>query len=416
MIGQAVALLGIFVAGVLVARTLGPKSFGMYSTAFALGSLIVGGGTVGIPLLILRRAAEGDLDRRILRKAALLLVCFLAVAIVVTIGIAAALFGGLEGAFAGSAAALFFASNNFASLGRYVHVGRRSYFRSAATDICAGTLFPVLTYAALKLNFGVDGSLIAIATACCISCSIAWTRLPSLEPDGEPTHLSVRDGMSFNMFGLVSGGYGRIDTVTMLAVAGSGAAGYYSAAYRILGPFTLLRNATTIFYFSRLSAYCEDKDRWLSVRKRARVIVTVTGVSGMAIFFAAAPSIIHAIYGSHYDQSIGPARVLLLSIVPWSFYILEPTNLASVHLELRATAATTLGLIVDFFLVIALGRHFGPIGGAWAWVISESAILIALKIASRRISDRVPLAASDTAQPLCVPDLDGVVSPPRTVI
>jgi O-antigen/teichoic acid export membrane protein len=399
VVGQAFALLGMFVTGILLARRLGPANYGLYSGAFALGSLTVGAATAGVPLLMLRRTSKADIDAQILRRAVFLLIFSLGIAIVATTAISAALLGGRRGAFVGAASGIFFAANNFATLGQYIQIGRRRYGRSAATDMAAGTLFPILTYGALKLHAGADGSFLAIAAACAFSCLIAWSRLPNLNFDGKPSPFRIRDSVSLSAFGLMNGGYGRIDTPTLLAVAGTSAAGYYSAAYRLLGPFTLLGTAVGTFYFSRISAYSGDRTRWTRVRKRGSFLLAATAIGGTTLMFAFAPLIVHFVYGSSYQESIGPARILLLSIVPWSLYRFRPADLASVHLELRATVVLGLGLLVDFLLVVGLGKRFGPTGAAWAWVISESFIFLALTFASWRIADRVG-PSSDVGHPI----------------
>jgi O-antigen/teichoic acid export membrane protein len=282
-VGQAFALLGMFASGVLVARALQPSSYGLYAAAFSLGSLTVGGATAGVPILILRRASEADLDRALLQRALVLLIVSLAVAVSITSAIGAGLFGGARGAIAGAAAGLFFATNNLATLGQYVQIGRRRYHRSAATDITAGTLFPILSYSAIKLHAGVDGCLIAIAFACAISCSVAWTRLPNLEFDGVRSPLQFRDSLSLGAFGLMNGSYGRIDTPTLLAVAGAAAAGFYSAAYRLLGPFALIGTAFGTFYFARISEQSGNSPRWNHLRSRGSFLFAVSSIGSTAV-------------------------------------------------------------------------------------------------------------------------------------
>lgn len=397
LVGRAFPQLGIFVAGVMVARDEGPRSYGLYSAAFALGSVIVGGGTAGLPILLLRRASEGDLDRPTLRRALRLQVRFSIVTIAFAALLGVAVLGGVRGARASVAAGFFFAANGVANLGQSVQSGRRRYHRAAATDAAAGTLFPILTYAALELNAGVNGALVAIAIACAISCAIAWTGLPDLEFDRESSRLRALDGISFNAFGLVHAGYGRIDTVMLAIVAGSAAAGYYSAGYRLLGPFHLIGGAFVTVYFSRLCEYSGNRERWTRVRRGGTLLLATIAIAGAAVLFLAAPQVIDLFYGSRYEDSVGPARILLLSIVPWALWWPKPSELASVHLERRVTAALGFGLALDFLLVAAVGSRFGATGAAWAWLGSESAVLIALSLMSRHIAERVGSSADAEA-------------------
>ena len=146
VVGSTFLQVGIFGAGLLVARSEGPRSFGLYSAAFALGSAIVGGATAGLPLLVLRRASVEDLDHGVLRRAARLQLALVLPAVMTTALIGAAVLGGANGAVAGGAGGLLFAIINVTRLGQNVHSGRRQYRRAAAADVVAGTLFPVLTY------------------------------------------------------------------------------------------------------------------------------------------------------------------------------------------------------------------------------------------------------------------------------
>lgn len=388
-IGQAFSLFGIFLSGVLIARAFGPRTFGTYSAAFALGSLIVGGSAAGMPILILRRTSEGDIDRRTLGKALRLLLGYLVLTLAITGSLGIVLFGGGEGAIIATSAGLFFAFNNIASLGQYVHVGCRRYPRAACVGVVSGTLFPVFTFLSIRLHAGIAWCLISISIASGVSCLVAWTKLPKLEFGKIPSALRARDSLALNGYALLNGGYGRIDTVILLAVAGSGAAGNYSAAYRLLGPFSLISAAFAPVYFSRLSEYNHDPEAWSRVRRHGSFLFGTVSIIGMVTLFIFLPFTIHFLYGPHYGLSVGPAKILMLSLVPWALYYLKPAALASVHLETRATIALGLGLIVDFLLVIVFGRRFGATGAAWAWVASESVMYLVLRIMSRNIVNKV---------------------------
>lgn len=388
-VGQAFSLFGIFVAGLIVARQFGPQSYGRYAAAFALSSLTVGGATVGIPTLVLRRSSEGNLDHKVLRRALWILIGFCAIALLGTAGISVLALGGLKGMYASLAAWLFFSANSISSLGQYVHAGRQNYSRAALTNVVAGFLFPVFTYTALKFHSGVDGALLAIALASAASSGIAWTRLPLLESDHESPPLKVRESISFSFLGLVNAGYGRIDTVVLSIVAGSSAAGYYAASYRLLGPFDLLGLSFGIYYFSRVSAHNTDIERWSAVRtKGVRAFIAVSFI-GVAILLFITPQVIRLFYGPNFNQSIGTARILMLSVIPWSLYWLKRFDLASVHRESWAAYAVGFGLLLDFFLVLVFGRYFGPDGAAWSWVISESAMYVTLWFMCRRITENI---------------------------
>ena len=295
--------LGIFLAGVLVARSEGVRSFGLYSAAFALGSLTVGGATAGLPILLFRRSAERDICPRILRRAVGLQILFSVPAVVLTAAVGTALFRGLDGALAGGAAGLFFAANNLATLGQNVQSGRRRYHRAAATDVVAGALFPVLTLGALALGTGIVGGLLAVAVACAFSCAVAWTGCP-ISTFGRPAvaPFGALDGLSFSVLGLVKAGYGRVDAVRWRSSPARAAAGHYSAAYRLLGPFDLvgggLRDCVLL---PRVGV--PHRSRAMAEGAAARdAQLAAIGIAGMAVLFVAAPGVIDLFYGPRYES------------------------------------------------------------------------------------------------------------------
>ena len=99
-----------------------------------------------------------------------------------------------------------------------------------------------------------------------------------------------------------------------------------------------------------------------------------------------APLLIRLIYGAGFAPSVGPARVLLLSVLPWALYWPYANALNAAHREKRIRFLVGLGLVIDFILVWTVGGHFGAIGAAWAWVISESFILGGLALSSRKLA------------------------------
>lgn len=388
VVGSASLQAGIFLAGVIVARAEDPGAFGLYSAALALASLAVGGVAAGMPILMLRRSAQSDVDRRTLRRAVLLQLGVSGLAAVATAAVGGVIFGGWRGAAVSGAAALFFTVNHVATLGQCVQSGRRRYRRAAGADVVAGLLFPVTTAAALATGLGIVGALLGAAVACAVSCAVAWTGLPDLDLTAEPTPLRARDGLSFSLLGFVKAGYGRLDVVTLGSVAGRATAGYYAAAYRLLGPFQLVGTAVNTVYFARLSELADDVERWRAVRRRATRTFVALALAGAAVLIVLAPAVIAAFYGERYESSAGAARVLLLSVAPWSLYCLKLSEMASIGYERRATAAVAAGLVVNVVLVATVGRRFGATGAAWAWVASESAMLLVLTALGRRAVDR----------------------------
>lgn len=398
--GHGVTQAGIFLAGIIVARAEDPAAFGLYSAALALAAVIVGGVAAGLPILMIRRAAQSDVDRATLRRAVRLQTWLSLVAAAATTLVGGLLLGGRSGALASGAAAIFFGVNHLVTLGQSVLSGLGRYGRAAATDVVAGALFPLFTAVAVGLETGIVGALVAVAAACGISGFVAWTSLPDLVFGTNPAPLRARDGLSFGLLGLAKAGYGRLDTVALGAIAGSAPAGHYAAAYRLLGPFQLLGRAVSTVYFSRMSQLADDPARWRDLRRRTTTVFVATTVAGAAALALLAPWLIRLFYGPQYEASVGPAQVLLLSVLPWSLYWLQLSELASIRRERLVTVALTVGLVTNGLVVAAVSRRHGALGAAWAWLASESAMLLVLTIVRRKVtSDVRPHLAGEAGGP-----------------
>lgn len=389
LIGRSFPLLGIFLTGILVARNVGPSDYGRYSAAYAIGSLTVAGVTSGLPLLVIRRAAEDNLSLAMLYRSAHLQGALSAPAVALAAVLGAGILRGTEGAIYGLAAGLGAATNAFGTLGQGVHTAKRHYGRTAATDVVAGSLFPSLTLAALSLHLGALGALFALALAGAISCGIAWTHLPTLDPTGSVPPLRIFDGIPLAVLGIVNAAYARTDAATLIIVAGSMSTGYYSAAYRLLGPFSLIGSAFATMYFSRLSEAHNDGDLRRRIRRVGSGGLALGCLLIAAVLFILAPNIIRGLYGSGYDGAIQPARILLVSVIPWLLYFPKASELTSQHLEKGVAIALAIGFMVDTGLVAGLGHQFGASGAAWAWVASELVMVAGLYYVSHRGSLRV---------------------------
>lgn len=385
---RGVQQFGILVAGAFVARVEGPANYGLYAAAFSIGSLLVGGPTSGLPVLLLRRASEEDLDRRAVRRALNLQMTVACCASIAAALVGTAVFRSVSGAVASVAAGLGFACLSIALLGANVQSGRRHFGRAAASDLTAGLMFPTLTGVALGVGLGVSGALFAIAAAGLLASIPVWRDQSELGPTGESSPLRVTHALPFVALGILNAGYGRIDVVVLEMVRSSEEVGMYAAAYRMLGPLGLLGSAFGTVYFSNLSQADQNSEDWSRRRRGGAAVFLGVALVFLVALEASAPLVIRLVYGSNYASSVGPARVLLLSVIPWALYWPHANALNAAHLERMFSAILSLGLVVDVALVWIIARGFGAIGAAWAWVLSETVIMIGVAVASRGIVDR----------------------------
>ena len=387
LLGRACPLGGIFATGVLVARALGPRSYGLYSAAFALGALTASGTTAGLPVLMMRRAAQRDIDSLTQKRAAVIQLGYSVSASVLATVLGVVIFGGYFGASAGLLAGAGAAANNFATVAQSIHAGYRSYNRAVATDVTAGLLCPTLTVAALYLHTGIIGSLAALLLAFSFSCVVAWMRLPEGLPRGEASHLGSFEALPLTIIGALNGAYARVDAVVLVIVAGGTVTGLYSAAYRLLGPFALLGSVFVTMFLTRLSEVASDPARWSRLKRLGTVALVISTGLLVGVLVVLAPLLLRLFFGNGYVDAVTSSRLLLLSAIPWACYTPMASALVSKHLEKRVSVALLLGLGADIVLVFLLGHRFGAVGAAGAWLVSESAMffgLLALTGSTRR--------------------------------
>lgn len=383
---RALQQAGIFAAGVLIARDAGPRTYGLYSAAFALASVVVGGTTSGLPVLVLRTAAEDGLRRRTLRLMLRAQAGLSALAVAVTSLIGLVALGGPGGFRAAAAAGLAFTAFSVALMGANVQSGNGRFGRAAASDATSGLLFPLVTYAAIRAHLGVGGALAALALAGLAAIIPAWTHMPPLSPAQPGPALRLRAAVPFVALGALNAGYGRIDTVILEVVARRATVGYYAAAYRLMGPLNLLGSAFGTVYFARLSGRGGSLVAWDATRRRGAILFGAVSISAIAALEAAIPMLVRLLYGTQYAPSVGPARILILSVLPWCLYWPQANALNAAHLERRFAAMLAIGLTVDAAVVAIVGHRFGATGAAWAWVVSETVTLIGVSLAGRGMS------------------------------
>jgi O-antigen/teichoic acid export membrane protein len=197
------------------------------------------------------------------------------------------------------------------------------------------------------------------------------------------------------LYGVVNGGYSRIDAAILRMVAGPVATGVYAAAYRLLGPYFLIGSAFAYVFLGRADQYGRAwTEQWVRTIRRAQLSVGVAMTAGAGIGILLAPWLITLIFGQGYASGGIVARVILLAVVPYSFYwpLVLGLNTADERRELLWVFA--IPTVLDSILVGVLGWEWGPLGAAVAWVSSETLLLVIVELRFRRLC-RVRGAAAD---------------------
>ncbi len=386
----------MFAATVLVARLLGRAQLGEYATALGIGLFVVSGCGSGLPVLILRETAAKRVNRAVLQNALALELAVTAAATVLATLCAALLIGGKQGAllglFAGGANVFLSELSLLSSI-----ASGMSYFRKAAFwQATCGVALPFFTYVALKLKLGESGALLAIALAALVASGALYLQLPwSSIPDADVKRGGLfRRSQVFLGIGLIYGGYQRIDAIILFVVSNATTAGLYASAYRFLSPFSLVAQGFGTVFYSKLSARRGTAQDNEAVTRWATALLLLTMLPLAAVVFVITPWLVQHIYGPAFAPAIAPARILLVSLLPFTLYVPTAHALNAANRERRLLRVLLLSTLVEAALVASLAPTFGAEGTAWAWTVTESLILAGVAYEARRSSSSGATARS----------------------
>lgn len=176
--------------------------------------------------------------------------------------------------------------------------------------------------------------------------------------------------------------YFQVDSVLLLQIAGARETGVYGAAYGFLNPLIFLPAAVMGSFFPVLAAIrARDPEQ---TRRLVQVCADVMAVIGLPILagsLALSGPIIHLIYGSEYARSGGLLPILMVAFVMICFGTLAGNLSILLGLQWRFALYTTLGVVANVALNLALIPPDGAYGSAWATVATES-LTMALMLAT----------------------------------
>jgi len=381
----------MIVASVLVARAVGPSEFGVYSAVMAMGTVIVAGSGGGLGLLGLRRVAQNDFDDAFLRRIGLANLVITLCAAVVVLVLAQLTLGIRRSFLLGGLCGLAFVAFSATSLASGFHSGARNFGRAALGEGLSAASVIVLTIIALAVGLGVGGAILAFGLGTASGAVFLWWRLPKRAEAIAGQSVSpfrIAQVVPFLALGLAAGGYLRLDTMVVAAIAESSVVGYYAAAYRFLGVFNLLGSAFGTVFFSRLSQLSDNRAEWQRVRRQGTLLFILAVLPLLAVLFLSAPVVIRALYGQRFGAAVAPARWLLLSVIPYCLYWPSAHALNSSGYERRWTVILVGGCLIDTALVVLLVPYWGASGAAMAWLAAELGVLVATILAVRASASR----------------------------
>lgn len=162
---------------------------------------------------------------------------------------------------------------------------------------------------------------------------------------------------------------------------------YYAGAEKIAKALLALVGPVTQALYPRVSyEMARDRNR---ARRLARYSLAVMGLSGglmAAGLIIAAPLVVRVLLGQGYEPAVPVLRLLalLLPIIALS-NVLGIQWMLPLGLDRNFNVIIVSAGLLNLVLAVLLAPHFGPMGMAWAVVISEAFVTLAMyAVLSRR--------------------------------
>ncbi len=341
--GNIGATVVLAVVVIVIARLLGPAGFGTYTLALVIPgflSIFLG---FGVNSSVIRYTAyevsRGREDQA--RRYTLNSIRFL--------WLTGAAFTLLEFVLAGPLAAIFIhrpeltpyvqlvslavLSSMFASTISTTAIGWNRYALSAMSGVLSASVKLVLAPALIVVGLGVTGALVGHIVAYLAGGVVgtAFLYVKELKGGGgwgefaSDIKVLLRFGLPLYAGSLLTGLASYLVTFILAFIATNAVYGYYQAANNFTTPIALVSSALTSSLFPAFAAFDgAGGDIRVAFRHAYRFVAfLLTPI----IFFilAAAPQLIHVLYGSSFDGSVPYLQLLAFAYLPVAFgYTVHP--------------------------------------------------------------------------------------------
>lgn len=389
--------LGIVVTA-LIARTLGERDFGQWSTLFVVIQLAGYLTDLGLESVVVQSAA-GDPKQEarwigaLVSLRLLLVVPILAVTVVVVfllasshqmllagIALSAGILNGVPGALrvvfqfrVRNDVPIVVMTINSVVWGASVIVLAMQHGSMTAFAVCflaVGTLT-----ALLQAGVGLREVTVRFAGA-----RRLWSEL-------------VRIGFPIALGGLLITAYGRIDQIIVFELAGARQAGLYGAVYRVLDQAQFLPISLTTTLLPILSAvYVSDPQRVPRLLQTAVDYATMGSLGALAFALAASRPVVGLVFGEEFADAAPALPILMGAFVLISYGYLASMVVLILRLQRAFVAFAAAGLVVNVALNLLLVPKYGFLAAAWITLATELVVLtLTLRLILRRFTYRPSL-------------------------
>ncbi|KAA0206918.1 flippase [Candidatus Uhrbacteria bacterium] len=367
-----------FVSFTVIARIVEVAVTGEYFFAISITSIFVTFADLGLtPVLIREMAADEKRGKALLARAMAAKAVLLPLTAAAAIGYAWLIGVRGETFIAVIIAALFVMAADATSVLWYGAIRGKRELRFEAAGMFAGQVFTaIIGISAAALGFGVIGLVIGLAVASL--WNVGWSirnayRLGLRPKDG--TAWAWREiavmAAPFALAGIFVKIYSYVDSQILKIVHGSVAVGEYAVAYKLTYALQFMPMAFVAALYPGLShAAKHDKGAIPGILKGSQRLMLIAAVPLAALLSSLSGRFIYLLYGPRYEGSIPALMVLPWVLVPIFLDFPIGSLLNSTHRAHLKTAAMGMAMVINVILNILLVPPLGPVGAAWAGVVS----------------------------------------------
>lgn len=376
-VAQYLVVLGQFVTGPLIARSLGPSERGILAILLSVQLLYPVLVSLGLGARI-RAAAAGGVEWS---KVSALLRKVTAVAGFLSLGLVALVLMRFPlDTHVAVSAALMIASAPFliyrnsllsaaVSFGNFKAIERNSKFQATANIVVALVLFAMNSLTLLSMTI-FYAALAIVSTL--ILIPFPWRS--EVTDAGMPP---FKYGVAAYPAQVLEASYGRIDQFLVMGIAGPSAAGLFAISYSyavMLLPFLHSRSVVLGGGESPGSA----SRRKLSHRSLLIALGATLGATCLA------PIVIPILFGSEYRDSVLPAQIMVVGVLAYGLSLqIVQKNLENGRAQLNSLGYGA-GACVTIILGSLFGSLYGLVGFAMAFLVSGICMLLSLMNLERR--------------------------------
>ncbi len=181
--------------------------------------------------------------------------------------------------------------------------------------------------------------------------------------------------------------YYNVDMVMLSKLDTFHSVGVYSVAYKFAGVILIVPQAVgATLYPIAIRYWPEQTDKFRTVIRQAARLYLVLGALITIEFVVFAPNAISLLYGHRYAVGAGAARLVVASECLGFFTSLATMTLVSVNQNRFYPLATLAGLVVNVVLNLILIPRLSYVGSAWATIVTEALVALALWIPVTRVT------------------------------